>query len=665
VTATVTSSLRLDDMSRRSRDASTRRVFNHDITSLTATATVCVAAILAFGVLDPVLPVVGLDPSWRQGLAEASRRGIGFGGEFAYTYGPLGPLHTRTVPRSLPLWITAASLLYCVLTALLALRTAGPRTGWSVALVGVGALTGGLVSEDTWFIAPAFLLPLLVLGRVEPYREGPAWRDPELWLLAVYSVPVGMLPLVKFSGAPLAGLGVAIAAGTLIARRRPWHALVTCGVPGLTFLLVWTGTGQSLADLGDWIRVSGEIASGYSAAMATPGSRVQVAIACAWMLVLTVATWWSRPTHLSRPGALAFQTVVVVTVFLAFKGGFVRPDGHVLITASTLLLLALTLRGSLSKRAGALVVVSAVAGWVALVATSPFLSTGQVVQDKLHASWVDAPVGAWRQLTDRDGLRAAYSAAEARIREDPFAPDVPRDGTVDLYTYELSYLFAQDGDWRPRPVMQSFAAYTPLLADLNRAHLAGPDRPEHLLLNQATIDNRWPALEDGASWLTMATHYDATPPDAAGWTRLDERARPRAVRYGPRRTIRGRVDRPVSLGRTGKRWDGLVATVELSPSLTGRLRTFLYRPSQVTVTLTVEDGSQTQYKYLPAMGPTELVVSPQVASAADLASLVGAGETSGGPSPLAQVRSLTFGTDGGRSWSDDVTLVVRPFRIRG
>ena len=37
---------------------------------------------------DPVMPMVGLDPSWMVGLNQAMEQGLKFGKELVFTYGP-------------------------------------------------------------------------------------------------------------------------------------------------------------------------------------------------------------------------------------------------------------------------------------------------------------------------------------------------------------------------------------------------------------------------------------------------------------------------------------------------------------------------------------------------------------------------------------------------
>ena len=83
-----------------------------------------------------------------------------------------------------------------------------------------------------------------------------------------------------------------------------------------------------------------------------------------------------------------------------------------------------------------------------------------------------------------------YSARGTRDRQTPVRRPLPRGrvrrddaalprgvalpllpGTSDIYSYEQTALIASGNTWDPRPVIQSYSAYGPSLARMNREHL--------------------------------------------------------------------------------------------------------------------------------------------------------------------------------------------------
>jgi hypothetical protein len=81
------------------------------------------------------------------------------------------------------------------------------------------------------------------------------------------------------------------------------------------------------------------------------------------------------------------------------------------------------------------------------------------------------------------------------------------DGSVDVYPTEQAMVLAHGLQYRPRPVFQSYMAYTPALEAANAAALRGPAAPDWVLFHLRPIDGRLPALDDAASWPELLARY--------------------------------------------------------------------------------------------------------------------------------------------------------------
>jgi len=96
---------------------------------------------------------------------------------------------------------------------------------------------------------------------------------------------------------------------------------------------------------------------------------------------------------------------------------------------------------------------------------------------------------------DRD-FRHRFDAAASAAR----LPDEVRraigDSHVDLIGYSQGLLHLNGFEHRTRPVIQSYSAYTPFLAERNRAFLATDRAPAFLVASLETVDGRYPAQDD-------------------------------------------------------------------------------------------------------------------------------------------------------------------------
>src|SRR5262249_19579365 len=79
---------------------------------------------------------------------------------------------------------------------------------------------------------------------------------------------------------------------------------------------------------------------------------------------------------------------------------------------------------------------------------------------------------------------------------------------VDVLGYEQTIAFYNGLTYRPRPVFQSYCAYTPHLARLNDAFYRSSRAPEYVLLKLQTIDNRFPTLDDSLLLRSFMHRYD-------------------------------------------------------------------------------------------------------------------------------------------------------------
>ena len=136
-------------------------------------------------------------------------------------------------------------------------------------------------------------------------------------------------------------------------------------------------------------------------------------------------------------------------------------------------------------------------------------------------------------LTGQKDFQAIANEGDAGIRL--FNPLPKVSGTVDLYPNELANIFANDLPYNPRPIPQSFSAYTAKLAQINAAHLRTKDAADSILFDINPIDKRLSSMEDGLSWPEILTRYDIKNFEKR-YLLLEKRAEPRSYQLQPQET---------------------------------------------------------------------------------------------------------------------------------
>jgi hypothetical protein len=200
----------------------------------------------------------------------------------------------------------------------------------------------------------------------------------------------------------------------------------------------------------------------------------------------------------------------------------------------------------------------------------------------------------------------AYDKSMARIRKQ--CELMQPVGRTDVYFASQIIVPAFGLDYFPRPVIQSYAAYSPSLLEMNAAHLSSPRAPESIVLRFEPIDERLPSQDDCLSWLGFIANYE--PVWRSADTIMLERTEAR---------------RSVVLERVSEQWvrlgddvevpgseDGLVwMEVHVSPTIAGRIANALVSPNELHIAIWQEGA--------PA-GGRELRLIPEIARAGFLRS---------------------------------------------
>src|SRR5208283_5445446 len=183
---------------------------------------------------------------------------------------------------------------------------------------------------------------------------------------------------------------------------------------------------------------------------------------------------------------------LVAMLFVYFKHGYVRHDEHEIFAVMGLALVSLAglvIAWPVPKQPVRLV--SLLLLVVALAFASSTLSRWLLHEDlpeQLARTFtirrVLAPL---KMLCEPGYLREAYETNLTEIRE--IFPMPSMNGEVDIYSLNQASLFAHGLRYHPRPVMQSYSAYTPELAELNAAYLRNDHAASNLLFRMEWLDD--------------------------------------------------------------------------------------------------------------------------------------------------------------------------------
>jgi hypothetical protein len=653
-----------------------------------------VSTLAIFIPLHPDMPARGLDTSWELAMDQAVAQHLSFGKDIMFTYGPYASIASRMYHPATDRRMMWGSLLLAVSYTTALLLLALGRKRYLVVVLLLFLATFG-TSQILLFTYP-FLFLACTLRKME--FDGPtpvsALRWWQVLALVVMLSAVGLLPLVKGSFLLPVGVSLAIPSVYLLYRARFGQAFSLISIPIAATAFFWVTAGQSLANLPAFLRGNSLLTSGYTEAMSVAmdvylpkvvsyGSY----LAASSLICLSIAV----SAELKAAPKWMLGSACVVFLLVAFKLGFIRPDlspEHQFLAFSSVAVFILII-GFLYVDRYLIVSLCIVVAFIAVgyIRLDPVLGreveakfgVGTAAGGKRRAEIVrfcsGRAIASFSRMT-YNGLAKTYGGAWEGLRsrlsrsntlQDQFArslasiererPLAQLAGTADIYSYEQSLFFASKDSWDPRPVFQSYSAYTPALARMNERHLRGPDAPDWVFFKLQSIDGRLPSLDDGLSWPALFDNYRFVSYDGQFALLRKGQLLHATSKYDEVDMQTCKTGVTVSLPNTN---EPLFAKVELKPTLAGRVLIALFKPPELQIVLGLKDGNTRRYRVISEMMTTGFFVSPLVSNTGEFAALAAARPFSQ-DSGIVQSISIAPSYGGSLFWSDTYRLTLEKY----
>jgi hypothetical protein len=181
------------------------------------------------------------------------------------------------------------------------------------------------------------------------------------------------------------------------------------------------------------------------------------------------------------------------------------------------------------------------------------------------------------------------------------------NGTVDVINFQQWTAILNNLNYHPRPVIQGYSAYTDYLEKLNRSFFEGHQRPQFLLFNIETIDNRFPTLDDAASLPFILLNYKIIGNDKGFLIMQENGTAHRSVLLKLVHEQSVGFDRVLDLTPYSDKI--LVMQVDIRPTLWGRVINFLYHAPIVSMDV-IAGGAKLNKRIVPGMASGGFLVNP-------------------------------------------------------
>lgn len=596
---------------------------------------------------------IGLDASWQMVLGYAAEHGLQHGPEIIFTYGPLGHLMTGVYTGHGFGTYVAWQLFSSVLIAAGFYRLGRQQPGWRQATYYLFLFWFGTMYVDAMEMGIITIFGAMALH--------PSTR-PSLRLGAIAAL-FAVLSLIKFTHFMLCGVLVTLITAYFAHRRNYRSAGVFAGVFLGGFLSGWLLCGQSPGNLPHYIYYSLQLALGYSGAMGvyeSPGTLALGLTAAAGALGY-LACFFFTAADRRRAGALVLM--LGASLFLSWKHGFTRADGHVLAHFLSVLVVigtypALTLDDR--RWAG---VKNFCLGLAAVACFAGVQGVSGSSTSEAPAFWNDRVRDNLTTLFDLARYRAELDAtvdATARGVARPGLKGYIAGATVDHLGNDQSITLLNRLNYVPRPALQGYTTYTPPLNRLDEAFFRSERSPRFVIQRYGSIEDRLPALDDSLTQKLVYQEYDYAMEEGGLllWERPDrvpaastageKNLLTRTIRFGERIEVPDTGEQPV--------W----ATIRIRQNLAGRLRQLLYKPPTLRIHFEDDRGEVRDMLFIRAMGEAGFILNPFWTGGEELIAY-----QQGQPARRIRWFSLHTMPGGEKYYADDIGIdlrTIRPFK---
>jgi hypothetical protein len=553
----------------------------------------------------PNRPSFDLDASWRMALGKFFLDHLQFGKDVVFTYGPLGFLMGKTYSGLLFWSLIAWQLFACCSIAYLIMYW-GQRlaAGWPRIFYYGFFLLFGVCYEDA-----LHMLVIALIGFELLRREQQPWH----WTTPLFLLFLSIQSVAKFTNLMLAAVMVGTVAALALWHRRPRTALGLIGWFGGGFLAGWCLCGQNPLNLPIYLLNSWYVSQGYQEVMgiATPdGPFWKALVVIAVLLGYLILNLF---TQKDRPQAIAAALMLGALIYLNWKHGFVRADGHMVgffycallpVVAYPVLLQDPPSFPRLKRWA------LAIAGLLCVFGISDTLPA------LVHSALAIFQNRLWSNVSQVMRINQVHGDYAGQLFQEQQRYDMPRtravvgDHTIDVLGYDQAVAVYNQFNYHPRPVFQSYSVYTPELAKLNADFYRSSRAPDFVLLKIHSIDERLPVMDDSAVLylVSQCYRYVLSEKSFQLWQKigppLSAEATPRVLEH---KTMTFEQVWTLKYGE-----QPLWLRIDVRPSLLGRLRTFFYKPPMLRLVIVDTNGKSTTYRMPAPIGRAGFIVSPVI-----------------------------------------------------
>lgn len=559
-----------------------------------------------------------LDQSWILSLNWAIEKHLVFGRDYLFTYGPLGFLSTRT-PIGFNPYIFLLFDAFIIANFLFILLYVFRRF-YSVKVVCLTFLIAYTLAGPTLYIHDVIFLLLLLTIFWLNYSVRHSYA---LGLITPAVIAV-LLFYIKISAS---FLSLALFYTYLFyfffrnKEKRLTTFFLALLVPGLLVLLSF----PLRTDLIDYVAGGLSFTDGYNDAMnISPREFLKFAFIAVSILVIFFVAFYLK--NVKTNFVLLLSSVFFS--YTLFKQSFVRADLHVLsfyffFPALCGLMLIFYERVSTFQKYAVISIC-----FVCSIVSTSF---------DIYPS-ITSRLNYFTEISTRSDFQRRYDDAFSRFKLPARVRETIGSKNVDIIPWNVNYLYFNRLEYNPRPVVQSYAAYTPYLVNVNGRKYDDESAPDFVIFSNESIDGRYPFFDDQQAKLNLIKNYFCLGRYQSGesdFLLFQKNLSRKSLELLPFGEQTVKFEESYILPDINKSY---FIKFDINYSLLGKVVRLAYKPFPVVIEFTLGDGSIREHRVIVPTLKNGVLVNPFIENEVDFFNL-----TEGNPIDISKkIKSIKF-----------------------
>ncbi|MBK7214207.1 MAG: hypothetical protein IPH88_13100 [Bacteroidales bacterium] len=585
-----------------------KKLFEKELTLSWLVILAVLTSVLTFPVYAPVFSN-GIDPPLSWVFNYLINGNIALGKDIIFPHGPLAFLmYPLSIGNNYPI----ALLVHFSLRFLLAYSILRINDDSSAAKVTLKALASVLLlaSLDILLV----ITGIVISGSYQYLKSRKV-----AWLLAALILTSFALFIKAFVGIVCVSIVVMLFLQVLfecIRNRREWSVVWFLPVLPLFVIAIWLTLYGTLSGLGRYFYGMFQLAGDNSAAVAYYPENDWILLGIAFASIFTLFV-----LHFRSKNVLRLMILLAPALFAVWKYGMAREDylhsGMLFLFVFTIAVFIILTIEKLKK----------LSFLVALTIVFLFYLNLK------NSFYYEPPSLSFNGVSNLYNLATDYNSiidtcekgSERNIRRNRLEEQVRNEigeASVDVYPWDYSFIPANRLNWKPRPVLQSYACYTPWLDMENAKHFNSQNAPEFLIweLRKIThdihngtfegIDGRYLFNDQPEAVLSILANYKIAGRQGGTFPVLVFRKRDNSLNLARK-----------SLGEVHTLWNqwidvpitaaGLLRfKVALERNTLGSVKSFLYKDESCYIYYYLSNGQIRMFRIVPKNAAQGLWVNP-------------------------------------------------------